>query len=213
MEFETRSTALESFGTLSVSEQELDEIFVNEKPFKFSTTTPLPQAPIDALVDGNYNAFKPILPDFNPKKAVVAQSAATEPMKLSDGSMASKTTLRNKLADGTSVAKTFVQQPGELYEEILDAHNSMAYMKLAVEDVLYFPRDKSKTALGKLMAREMARAEAETLSAPDDYSQWPACLDLDNGSKVPLMAVKFRYEFTLDSRSRIMVYGDFCCSQ
>ncbi|KAL8928975.1 MAG: hypothetical protein Q9208_001418 [Pyrenodesmia sp. 3 TL-2023] len=164
----TWTTALESYGTVSLSEQGLSGIFENDKPWKFATHPPLPQGPIDALVGGSYEWGKsqgiPEEVNFNPKKAMVAQCAETEPTKLPDGSMGSKTLLRNTLADGTLVDKTFVEQPGELYEEILKAQQEMDDMRGTVAFLIPKPLSKSRTALFKLMARD----EAVALGTPDD---------------------------------------------
>lgn len=164
MDFRTRNTAPESYGTVSLSEQELSEIFEEERPFSFSPTVPLPQAPIDALVNGTHRIESHPWEDFTPSKAVVAQSADTEPTKLPDGSSGWKTNVCNTLADGTSVTKAFAEKPGELYEEIVNARASMDHLRSLVRSMLNVSRIPMRHHWVELVAQD----ETDTVSVQGD---------------------------------------------
>ncbi|KAL8756550.1 MAG: hypothetical protein Q9184_004464 [Pyrenodesmia sp. 2 TL-2023] len=56
------------------------------------------------------------------------------------------------------MTKAFAEKPGEIYEEILDAWKSIAYIRKVVESMLYIPRNAPESAPGKLMARAEANA-------------------------------------------------------
>ncbi|KAL8902633.1 MAG: hypothetical protein Q9207_004515 [Kuettlingeria erythrocarpa] len=120
-------TPSESFGVISISEHELTRTFEDNQPFDISCARPVPPGAMKALLERDHDIRGDQLYEgYTPHKSIVAQSASSEAVTLPDGSKGWKTTVRNELADDTSVTKTFLREPGKLYAEIMGGWRSMA---------------------------------------------------------------------------------------
>ncbi|KAL8716995.1 MAG: hypothetical protein Q9181_008369 [Wetmoreana brouardii] len=143
MGFNKRDAPPELDASLSVSELELQQRFEQGQPYKFGTPTALPETQVKALMEGTRDPELLDLPNdplrkFGPSKSsTVAQSAQTE-----------------QLADGTSVTKEFVQEPGALLEEIENAQKSMFNMRLGLESMSESPLTRSMQAVAELNTEE-----------------------------------------------------------
>lgn len=142
MQFKRRDAPPEFAAGVQTSELELEEIFGEGKPHRFSIAEELPQERLQTLRDGSLVVeddpnlkFSKLMTDFKPSSSsILTQITETEPVKLSDGSVSTRVTIKNQLVDGRWVTKHFDREPGRVLEEVENARKSMELLHRTLTD-------------------------------------------------------------------------------
>lgn len=152
-------------GLVGVSELELEQVFEKDQPYGFVMPAPITEERIKALTDepNEYNEYDQVvhpdpLRDFYPSRSsIIHQTAHAEPVKLRDGTIGTKVSFRNSLADNTTVTKEFVQEPLKVLEEV---ENARKYMDMLSRSMITQSKlDRIHRALGETHVLEEAKSQ------------------------------------------------------
>ena len=133
MHFGRRDAPPELAADVQVSELELKEVFEEGKPYRVSKLEGLPPQQLQSLRDGSLVVeddpnmkVSRLMTDFKASSSsILMQITETEPVKLSDGCVSARVTIKNQLVDGRWVTKHFDREPGRVLEEVENARKAM----------------------------------------------------------------------------------------
>lgn len=168
MAFSKRNSPPNLDASFSISELELQQVFEEGLPYDFRSPALLSLAATKALIERPHTTPKSELPNdpmerFRPSKSsIIHQSTECDLIKMPDGSIGPKAKIQTTLADGTTEAKEFEDNPVGVLEEIQGAHRSMTMMLGAVEKMLRGPDEPLKRA-----AKVTIGDESQVVSLPE----------------------------------------------
>ncbi|KAL8769263.1 MAG: hypothetical protein Q9194_005499 [Teloschistes cf. exilis] len=168
MMFERHDPSPELQAEISISEWEIQQTFENGRPWGFKSTDPIPLRQVTAMINAENGPPWESVPghpfeNFKPSgSSLMAQACVVSSVKLPDGSLGTKVSIKRVTVDGKSEEKAYFQDAGKLLEDIENGRTSMSF----VCDSLFSKSHNVPLSWLQQMAQEIKEQdEGESLAA------------------------------------------------